>query len=347
MSHDYYLKRGQYMRGLFYFIALIIIILLSTYIYILIGNIRSVKWFKEPSDEGKFADFNDKKIYYRVKGKGNAVVVIINSIGSSQAEWWPIQNEIDLKGRIITMDRIGYGWSTSDNDEISPFNFSDELDTILKFEKVKKPIYIVAHGTGVIYARYYCATHPSKVLGALFINPIPLGYKDWAKAVESIDECPSMLESAKKMQKIASKGIYRILPPFKGYKLDRRYKRHIIEHYSKTENYDTMQTEISQLEKVLDAIDSSDEFPQIPLKILYPAAEPLIRDWVRSGINEYSARQLGRKYQELSRDLLSLSPFSTSMEVEGAGEHIHLGKPDIVIREIKAMISEQKSAKFN
>ena len=42
-----------------------------------------------------------------LKVKCNAVVVIINSIGSSQYEWWPVQNEIDLKGRIITTDRIG------------------------------------------------------------------------------------------------------------------------------------------------------------------------------------------------------------------------------------------------
>ncbi|MGI6085374.1 MAG: alpha/beta fold hydrolase [Acetivibrionales bacterium] len=332
------------MRGLLYIISFLIIILLSSYLYIFICNIRSVKWFKEPSAEGKFADSNGKKIYYRVKGKGGPIVVVINNIGSSQAEWWHIQNELGQKCRIITMDRPGYGWSTAENDDTSAYSFVDELNIILKFEKVKKPVFIVAKGTGVIYAGYYCIKHPSKVLGAIFINPLPLNYKAWSQAIQSIDECPGMIESAKKMQYKASKGLFQIMTPFRGYRLDKRYRRHIIEHYSKTENYDIMQNEISQLESVLDEMESWDKFPKIPLRILYPAGEALIRDWIRSGINEYSARQLGRRYQELSKDIMSISPHSTSLEVEGAGEHIHLGKPDIIISEIKALISEQKTA---
>ncbi len=333
------------MRGLFYSIAFIIFILLAAYIFIFICNIKSVKWFKGPSKEGKFADSNGKKIYYRIKGKGGAVVIIINSIGSSQAEWWHIQNEIDQKCRVITIDRPGYGWSTSESDDTTASGFAEELDMVLKFEKIRKPIFIVSNGTGVVFARYYCASHPSKVLGALFINPLPLRYSAWTEAIESIDECPNMIDLAKKMQYKASKGIYRIISPFRGYRLDIRYRRHIIEHYSKTENYDTMQKEISQLVKILDEIESSDKFPSIPLRILYPAGESLIRDWVRNGINEYSARQLGRKYQELSTDIMGLSPYSTYLEVAGAGEHIHLSKPDVVIKEIQTMISEQKTAK--
>lgn len=333
------------MRGLFYSIAFIIFILLAAYFFIFICNIKSVKWFKGPSKEGKFADSNGKKIYYRIKGKGGAVIVIINSIGSSQAEWWPIQNGIGQKCRVITMDRPGYGWSTSESDDVTAAGFAEELDMVLKFEKIRKPIFIVSNGTGVVFARYYCASHPSKVLGALFINPLPLRYSAWTEAIESIDECPNMIDLAKKMQYKASKGIYRIISPFRGYRLDIRYRRHIIEHYSKTENYDTMQKEISQLVKILDEIESSDKFPSIPLRILYPAGESLIRDWVRNGINEYSARQLGRKYQELSTDIMGLSPYSTYLEVAGAGEHIHLSKPDVVIKEIQTMISEQKTAK--
>lgn len=333
------------MRGLFYFIAIIILMLLTAYLYILICNIRSVKWSKEPSKEGKFAAANGKKVYYRIKGKGGAVVVVINSIGSSQAEWWPIQNEIGQKCRIITIDRPGYGWSTSENEDISASGFAEVLNMILKFEKIRKSVFIVANGTGVVYARYYCAAHPSKVLGALFINPFPLRYSAWTDAVNNIDECPNMLEKAKKMQYMASKGLYRLMSPFRGYRLDPRYKRHIIEHYSKTENYTTMQNELSQLGKLIAEVESADEFPHIPLRVLFPAGESLIRDWIRNGVNEYSARQLGRVYQELSTDIMSLSPLSSSLEVEGAGEHIHLSKPNIVIEEIRNLISEQKAKK--
>jgi len=328
------------MRGLFYFIAFIILVLFSVYIYILISNIRSVKWFNAPSQEGKFASGDGRKIYYRIKGKSGPVVVIINSIGSSQAEWWTIQNEVAQKCRVITIDRPGYGWSISESANISASGYAEILDMILKFEKIKKSIYIVANGTGMLYARYYCATHASRVSGALFTNPFPLSYSEWMDAIKGIDECPDMIETAKKMQYRASKGLYRLMSPFRGYRLDRRYKRHIIEHYSKTEHYNTMQNELSQLDNIIAEIETAGKFPSIPLRVLYPAGESLIRDFVRKGINEYSARQLGRAYQELSADVMTLSQYSSSTEVEGAGEHIHLAKPKIVIEEIINMVSK-------
>jgi len=330
--------RRQNMRGLFYIIAILIFTSLSVYLYILISNIRSVKWFNEPSKEGKFAAGEGRKIYYRIKGKSGPVVVIINSIGSSQAEWWSIQNEVAQKCRVITFDRPGYGWSTSENENITAAGFAEELDMILKFEKVRKPIFIVANGTGTIFARYYCATHPTKVLGAFFTNPFPLRYSEWMDAIKDIDECPDMIETAMKMRYKASKGIYRLMSPFRGYRLDHRYKRYIIEHYSKTEHYDMMQKEFSQLDSINAEVEAAGSFPSIPLRVLYPAGEPLIRDYIRKGINEYSARQLGRAYQELTEDILTLSPNSSSVEVEGAGEHIHLGKPKIVIEEINNMV---------
>lgn len=77
---------------------------------------------------------------------------------------------------------------------------------------------------------------------------------------------------------MASKGLYRLMSPFRGYRLDPRYKRHIIEHYSKTENYTTMQNELSQLDKLIAEVESADEFPHIPLRVLFPAGESLIRD---------------------------------------------------------------------
>lgn len=333
------------MIGLFYFLGIIIFIFLSIYFFILISNIRSVKWFNLPSQEGKFAAAGGKKIYYRIKGRSGPVVVIINSIGSSQAEWWHIQNESSQKCRVITIDRPGYGWSTSESENISASSVAKELNMILKFEKIRKPVYIVANGTGVLYARYYCANYPSRVLGVLFTNPLPLCYSDWMDAINSIDECPNMIETAKKMQHKAAKGIYRLVSPFRGYRLDHRYKRYIIEHYSKTEHYDTMQKELSQLDNILAEVESAGSFPPIPLRALYPAGESFIRDLIRKGINEYSARQLGRVYQELSKDVLTLSPESSSVEVEGAGEHIHLGKPNIVIEEIRNMVSKPRTSR--
>lgn len=333
------------MRILFYVLTFIVAAFVLSYLYIYSSCIKNSRWFKKTSPEGKFADSNGKKINYRVRGKGGAVVVVINAIGSCQAEWWPIQNEIGLRNRMITWDRSGYGWSTSQDEASTASAISEELNIILKFEKIRKPIILVADSTSTFFAMHYATTHPEKVSAVLLINSLPLRYSEWIDTLNNIDECPSLLETAEKKRFNASKGLFRIFSPFKGYKLDRRYKRHIIEHYTRTENYDTMKAEISQLENCLNEIRAAGDFPQIPIKVIYSASESLIRDWVRKGMNEYSARQLGRVQEELSRDILSISPNSTSMEIEGSGEFIHLSKPDIIVSEINNMILENKKKK--
>ncbi len=333
------------MGAFFYAFIAIIIICVFTYLFIFINGYKNIKWYNTPPSEGKFADSNGKKIFYRVKGKGGDVVVVLNAIGSSQAEWWPIQNEIGQKCRMITFDRPGYDWSTSD-EEVKPISsIVDELNIILKFEKIRKPVYLVAHGTGAYYAGYYAKNNPEKVMGILFVNPLPFHYSKWKEAINNIDECPDLEQTATKKRNLASKGIYKLSSPFRGYKLDKRYKRHIIEHYSRTSNYDTMINDLEQLENAMNELNADGKFPEIPVRVLYPSGESLIRNWVRNGINEYSARQLQRVYEDLSKDVIKITPHSTSMEVFGSGEHIHLSKPDIIVEEIRQMINVKKHDK--
>ncbi|HHW22289.1 MAG TPA: alpha/beta hydrolase [Clostridiaceae bacterium] len=326
--------------------AFIVLATASACAFIFISRSINHKWFDSPPSEGKFADSNGKKLFYRVKGQGGAVVVVLGAIGGSQAEWWYIQNEIGQKCRIITFDRPGFDWSKSEEIDVKSFDaVSEEIKLILKFEKVRKPVYLVAYGTGAFYARHYAMSNPDKVLGILLVNPMPFRYAEWKEAVKNIDECPDLTETAKKRKKLASTGIYRLMPPFRGYKLDKRYKRHIIEHYSRTANYDAMINELEQIELALNESAACSSFPEIPVRILFPSSESLIRNWVRSGISEYSARQLQRVYEDLSKDLLKISPCTSSTEVMGSGEYIHLSKPEIVVQEIREMVSAKKRKK--
>lgn len=333
------------MGVLFYALVFIIVAIASVYSFIFFSYYINKKWLDSPSSEGKFADSKGRKVFYRIKGKGGAVVIILGAIGSSQAEWWAIQNEISQKCRLITYDRPGFDWSIAE-DNIKTFDsISDEINLILKFERIRKPVYLAAHWTGALYARHYAKINPEKVLGILLVNPIPFNYREWKDALSNLDECPDLAETARKRKRLASKGVYRLKSPFKGYKLDKRYKRYIIEHYSRTSNYDVMIDELEQFEAALSETCASDDFPEIPVRVLYSSSESLIRDWVKNGINEYSARQLQRAYENLLKDMMNISPYTTSAEIAGSGEFIHLSKPDVIVQEINRMISSKKGKK--
>jgi pimeloyl-ACP methyl ester carboxylesterase len=333
------------MAAFIYVAAFVILAGASACSFIFFSRVRNRKWFDSPPSEGKFADSKGKKLYYRVKGQGGAVVVVLGAIGSSQAEWWHIQNEIGQKCRIITYDRPGFDWSRSEETGTKTLDaISEEIKLILKFEKIRKPVYLVAQGTGAFYARHYAINNPDKVLGIILVNPMPFRYHEWKEAVNNIDECPDLTQTAKKRKMLASAGIYRLLLPFKGYKLDKRYRRYITEHYCRNANYDAMIDELEQIEQALNEA-AAGSFPEIPVRILFPSSESLIRNWVRNGISEYSARQLQRIYEDLSKDYIKISPYTTSTEVMGSGEHIHLSKPEIIVQEIREMTSVKKAKK--
>lgn len=333
------------MTFFYYASAFILLVAASVYSFIIFSRSINRKWFDTPPQEGKFADSKGKKIFYRIKGKGGAVVIIINAIGSSQTEWWPIQDEIGKKCRIITFDRPGYGWSKSEDNSITPDSIKDEIDLILKFEKIRKSVFIVTNWTGAIYAVHYAKSNPEKVSGILLINPVPLRYAEWKEAVKNIDECPGPAESAIKKKKMAAAGLYRLSSPIKGYNPDKQYKRYIVEHYSRTANYDTMLEEIAQVEAALGEASAGESFPAIPVRILYPSGETVIRQWVKSGISEYSARQLHRVYEEMSKDIMDISPLVSSEEVPGSGEFIHISKPEAIVRELNQLITPKKESK--
>jgi len=333
------------MTVFYYASAIIVLVAVSACSFIFISRRRNSKWFDTPSPEGKFADSKGKKIFYRIKGKGGAVVVVLNAIGSSQAEWWPVQNELGQKCRIITFDRPGYDWSVSEDNTKTLDSITEEINLILKFEKIRKPVYLAANWTGAIYAVHYAKSNPEKVSGIFLINPIPLRYAQWKEAVNNIDECPDLAEAARRKRKLAATGLYRLSSPLKGYKLDKQYKRYIIEHYTRTANYDAMIDEITQVETALGEASVADGFPGIPVNILFPSSETVIRQWVKSGINEYSARQLHRVYEEMTKDIVDISPYTSITEVPGSGESIHISKPEFVVQELKQMITPKKQSK--
>jgi pimeloyl-ACP methyl ester carboxylesterase len=327
-----------------YFICSLILIALLfmlAVLFVLLSKPVNNRWYNNPYPEGKFLKSHQKKLHYRVTGKNEPAIVIITSAGSSQAEWWIIQNSLQLKYKTITWDRSGYGRSDSKKTEPTNAQIADEIDQILKFERIKKPVFLVAHGTGTIYAKYYAATRPDKVTGCLFVNPVPVNYAHWLDLVKENDDFPTIFETIEKRKNLASRGYYRIFSPIRGYKFSRRYKRAIVEHYTRIENYETAHRELSELLNNTDEINSLKLPLSVPVKILYPADESLVREWIKNGISEYSARQLVRIYQELCMENMDFSLSSSNLEIAGTGEHIHLSKPDIIIREIENMIGKK------
>lgn len=303
-----------------------------------ISRLQNRKWLRRPSDEGKFVDCNGKRMFYRVKGKGDPSVVIINTFGSSSIEWWSVQNELDMHARVISFERPGYGWSPGSGSDGKASIVSEEIDLILKFERIKKPVILVANGFASIYARHYACTRPQNVTGVVLINPVPVDYKHWSSSLAELEEYKPPENKASSRVRLAKTGLYRVISPFKHFSRNVKYGSDLFEFYNASSTYVTMLFELSGIQESLDEIRRADSFPNIPLKVLFSGDESLIREWARYGVPEYTARQICRQYRILSRDNLYLSKKSELVEIEGGGELIHLGKPHDLAAHINTII---------
>jgi pimeloyl-ACP methyl ester carboxylesterase len=306
--------------------------------YAAISKLVNIGWLKKPSDEGKFLDCKGKRMFYRVKGKGDPAVVIINTYGSSSIEWWPVQNELEAHSKIISFERPGYGWSTASSINGKASDVSDEIDLILKFERIKKPVILAANGFASIYARHYACTRPQNVAGVVLINPVPVDYKHWMATLSEFEEYKPPEKKAASRMTLARLGFYRLFSPFKRFFRDLRYVTDMTEFYNSSSSYATMVKELSSIQESIEELRTANPFPAIPLKIVFSGEEPLIREWVRYGVPEYTARQICRQYRIFSMDNLYLSQKSDIVEIEGEGELIHLGKPREIASQIASML---------
>jgi pimeloyl-ACP methyl ester carboxylesterase len=302
------------------------------------GRIRIGAWLRKPSEEGKFIDCRGRKIFYRVRGKGDPAVIIINTFGSSSMEWWSVQNDLDSHCRVITFERPGYGWSSASEGDAKASSVSDLIDSILRFERIKKPVILVTNGFASIYARHYACTRPQNVAGAVFINPVPVDYKHWLRSLAEFEEYKPPEKIAKKRLSLAKTGFYGIKSPFRRSFGTGKYGANLVQFYNAPSTYATMLKELSGLQDSLDELRNCDAFPHIPLKVIFSGEESLIREWARYGVPDYSARQICRQNRILSMDNLYLSPKSQLIEVEGGGELIHMGKPGGITTHVIGMV---------
>lgn len=305
--------------------------------FMVISRLINQWWLKHPPEEGKFLDSNGRKLFYRARGKGDPAVIILPNSGRSSLEWWPVQNEIE-HARVISFERPGYGWSSGCQAAGTASDISEIIDSLLKFERIKKPVILVAEGLASIYVLHYACTRPNQIAGAVLINPVPVDYKHWTASLKELEDYQSPEKVAKKRMTLSKAGLFRLLSPYKRQLTRYKYGKLIAEFYNSPSVYAASLLEESMVPQSIEQIRESGSFPQIPLTVLYSSEEALIREWVKNGTSDYTARQAGRMYRILSLDNLYLSSRSRMVELHGGVEMLHMEDPKGIAAHINDMI---------
>ena len=104
-------------------------------------------------------------------GQDSPTVILEAGLGDSSLTWASVQKDIATHTTVCAYDRAGYGFSDPAERVSNAANAVDDLHRLLDASGVKRPIVLVAHSLGGLYATLFTARHRDEVAGLVLIDP--------------------------------------------------------------------------------------------------------------------------------------------------------------------------------
>lgn len=113
------------------------------------------------------------------KGKGPISVVILTALGSVGAEWWHIVDRLSNKYNTMVYDRPGYGKSSTPRTARSSRNAAEELNALIERSGIPKPVILMGHSLGGLYAQEFAMRYPETTRGLVLLDPMTVENGDF------------------------------------------------------------------------------------------------------------------------------------------------------------------------
>jgi pimeloyl-ACP methyl ester carboxylesterase len=116
-------------------------------------------------------------------GSGGPLVVFESGLGDGAESWSEVLSEIGAFARVLAYDRAGYAGSTPAPGVRDAAAIASELDALLRALHAPRPIVLVGHSLGGLFARQFALAHPADVAALVLVDPTPEGFRARQRAV--------------------------------------------------------------------------------------------------------------------------------------------------------------------
>lgn len=114
---------------------------------------------------------NGRRLNLRCQGAGSVTVVLDAGGGAYSPTWAAVQPGIAKFARVCSYDRAGLGFSDPNDRSATASNIVDDLHAALKAEGIERPLVLVGHSAGGLYATLYADLYFEDVAGLVLIDP--------------------------------------------------------------------------------------------------------------------------------------------------------------------------------
>jgi pimeloyl-ACP methyl ester carboxylesterase len=106
-----------------------------------------------------------------VKGSGSPTVIFESGLGTPLYNWNQVQTALSEHYQTLSYDRRGIGQSPGTDNPRTLENLVNDLDLLIKQNKIEGPIVLVGHSLGGYIVRKYQEQFPAQVVGLFLIDP--------------------------------------------------------------------------------------------------------------------------------------------------------------------------------
>jgi pimeloyl-ACP methyl ester carboxylesterase len=266
---------------------------------------------------GRFINLGLHVMYIDCLGDSSPTVLIDVGLGDASANWLKIAKSLSKDVRVCLYDRAGYGWSDPGPGNRTTAQITHELNMLLEFAKVPGPYVMVGHSFGGFTARYFAATYPEKTVGAVLID----------------SSHPDQIYRLSPLDQVKQKRHTKLL------RLDYAPK-----HMNDVEKRwfflnSTRKAIFAQMEELRNFKDSAYEvkhsgaLPNIPLAVLSRG---------KNQLPEINGVSLEEEWQDMQKNLLTLSEQSWHTIIKKSGHQIYLDAPEVVISNILKVVNKTR-----
>ena len=260
------------------------------------------------SGDGEYTlvDVGGYRLAIHCIGEGSPTVVLETGLGAPSEDWAPVQEEIANLTRVCRFDRAGRG--KSDPPPTTPRTCADmvaDLRALLHNAGIPAPYVLVGNSLGGMNARLYAYQHPEEVVGLVLVDG---SHQDqFTRISEALPEPgPDSPDSHRGFYHFWTGGGWR-------------------DPSNNPENVDFVRSR-----EQLRAIHSLGDLPVVVL-----VSEVFLHE---TPTRPEAGVRLHEMWQDLQRELASLSSNSVYSVVEGSGHFIQRDQPEMVVDAIRRVL---------
>jgi len=157
-------------------LAVPLLALVAVYAHHRLASARERRRFPPP---GRIVDVAGRRVHVHSIGRGSPTVVLDSALAGTSLSWRGVQERIASGTRVVSYDRLGFGWSSATSEPRTAARMTDELRSLLTAEEVPGPYVLVGHSFGGWLAQLFASRYPDDVAGLVLVDaPHP---REWAE----------------------------------------------------------------------------------------------------------------------------------------------------------------------